>query len=140
MTILEYVKKTPGHRNSQGEPAPWTIVSHKTGKVLSSHKTKEDAEEHLRHMHIFKESANMDYGKSLVYYVKFNDNLGWLANGRIPAREMDMAKPFQFASDALDALLKATKEDDSIKQEGSKIVECYATPSDEFQAEDLENR
>ena len=48
MILLEYVKRIPGHRNSKGEPAPWTIVSHKTGKILSSHKTKKDAEEHLQ--------------------------------------------------------------------------------------------
>lgn len=53
--LLEYVKRMPGHRNSKGESAPWVIVSHKTGKVLSSHKTKAEAEEHLKQMHIFKE-------------------------------------------------------------------------------------
>lgn len=51
--LVEYVKHMEGHRNSKGEEAPWVIVSHKTGKVLSSHKTKKDAENHLQHMHIF---------------------------------------------------------------------------------------
>lgn len=54
--LVEYVKKVAGHRNSKGELAPWVIASHRTGKILSSHKTKEEAEEHLKHMHQFKES------------------------------------------------------------------------------------
>lgn len=52
--LLEYVKHMPGHKNSKGESAPWVIVSHKTKKVLSSHKTKAEAEKHLQQMHIFK--------------------------------------------------------------------------------------
>ena len=51
--ILEYVKYIKGHKNSKGESAPWVIVSHETNKILSSHKSKEDAKEHLRQMHIF---------------------------------------------------------------------------------------
>jgi len=65
MTLLEYVKKIPGHKNSKGESAPWTIVSHKTGKVLSSHKTKEEAEKHLQQMHYFKEDVNMSRAKKV---------------------------------------------------------------------------
>ena len=68
MTLLEYVKKIPGHRNSKGEPAPWAIVSHKTGKVLSSHKTKAEAEEHLKQMHIFKEGMEMERRRVLNRY------------------------------------------------------------------------
>jgi hypothetical protein len=52
--LLEYVKHMPGHKNLKGEDAPWAIVSHETGKVISSHKTKKEAEEHLKHMHMFK--------------------------------------------------------------------------------------
>lgn len=76
MILLEYVKRIPGHRNSKGEPAPWTIVSHKTGKILSSHKTKKDAEEHLKQMHIFKEGVGMikdEKKKSLTDFEKLVD-------------------------------------------------------------------
>lgn len=52
--LNEYVKKIPGHKNSKGENAPWVIISHETKKIISSHKTKEDAKKHLQHMHIFK--------------------------------------------------------------------------------------
>ena len=75
MTLLEYVKRMPGHKNSKGEPAPWVIVSHKTGKVLSSHKTKEDAEEHLRHMHIFKEGVEMTDFEKYIEYVESETGL-----------------------------------------------------------------
>ena len=51
--MVESVKYVPGHKNSKGESAPWTIVSHETGKILSSHKSKKAAEEHLKQMHIF---------------------------------------------------------------------------------------
>ena len=57
MTMLEYVKRVEGHKNSKGEPAPWTIVSHETGKIISSHKTKKAAEEHLKWMEIYKRKA-----------------------------------------------------------------------------------
>lgn len=49
--LLEYVTKVEGHKNSKGEPAPWVIKSHETGKILSSHKTKKAAESHLQDMH-----------------------------------------------------------------------------------------
>jgi hypothetical protein len=52
--VLEFIKHVPGHKNSNDEDAPWCIVSHETGKVISSHKTKKEAEEHLKHMHMFK--------------------------------------------------------------------------------------
>lgn len=53
MDLLEYVKKVPGHKNSKGELAPWTIVSHETGKIISSHKSKKAAEDHLKWMEIY---------------------------------------------------------------------------------------
>lgn len=43
-----------GHKNSKGESAEWCIVSHETGKILSSHKSKSAAKKHLSDMHKFK--------------------------------------------------------------------------------------
>lgn len=43
-----------GHKNSKGEKAEWCIVSHETGKILSSHKSKSAAKKHLSDMHKFK--------------------------------------------------------------------------------------
>jgi hypothetical protein len=53
-TLVEMVVYKKGHKNSKGEAAPWTIVSHETGKILSSHKSKSAAEEHLRQMEYYK--------------------------------------------------------------------------------------
>lgn len=56
--LVEMVQYKKGHKNSKGEDAPWTIVSHETGKILSSHKTKKKAEEHLRQMEYYKHAKN----------------------------------------------------------------------------------
>jgi len=48
------IKYQKGYKNSKGEDAPWTVVSHKDGHVISSHKTEEDAKRKLQFMHIFK--------------------------------------------------------------------------------------
>lgn len=52
--LVEMVVYKKGHKNSKGESAPWTIVSCKTGKILSSHKSKKKAEEHLKQMEYYK--------------------------------------------------------------------------------------
>lgn len=48
------VVRKKGHKNSKGEKAEWCIVSHETGKILSSHKSKAAAESHLTDMRKFK--------------------------------------------------------------------------------------
>lgn len=53
---LSFVSKCPGHRNSKGELAEWCVKSHDTGEIISSHKTKAQAKEHLKQMHIHKGS------------------------------------------------------------------------------------
>ena len=51
---MESVKYVKGHKNSKGEDAPWTIVSHETGKILSSHKSEAEAKKHLQQMEYYK--------------------------------------------------------------------------------------
>lgn len=51
MIKQSYIKYIKDHKDSKGGVAPYCIVSHETGKVLSSHKTREDAKEHLQDMH-----------------------------------------------------------------------------------------
>jgi hypothetical protein len=51
---ISYVAHVPGHKNSQGESAPWVIKQHNTGKILSSHKTREEAKTHLSQMEAHK--------------------------------------------------------------------------------------
>lgn len=41
----KYIQEKPGHKNSEGKSAPWVIIQKGTGKILSSHTTKEKAEE-----------------------------------------------------------------------------------------------
>lgn len=52
--LVEYVRYRRGHKNSKGESAPWVIISHSTGKILSSHSSKAEAKKHLREMEYFK--------------------------------------------------------------------------------------
>jgi hypothetical protein len=52
-TKLSFIKKIPGHKNSEGEEAPWCILKHETGKILRSYKTKAEAKNGLKLMHIF---------------------------------------------------------------------------------------
>jgi len=49
-----YVRQVPGHKNSKGESAPWCIFDHKSGKLLSSHKSEKAAKDHLQQMYIHK--------------------------------------------------------------------------------------
>lgn len=53
--LCEYVAHVPGHKNSQGEDAPWVIKSHGTGEILTSYKSKAAAESGLQNMEIHKE-------------------------------------------------------------------------------------
>ncbi len=52
--LKEYVEHRPGHKNSQGEDAPWVVVSHTTGEVISSYKSQAAAEQGLKDMETFK--------------------------------------------------------------------------------------
>ena len=56
MNLIEYIQKIPGHQNSEGEAAPWVILDHDDGSILSSHKTKKDAQDHLEQMKTYSES------------------------------------------------------------------------------------
>ena len=52
--LLEYVDYVSGHENSKGENAPWVIKSHTTGRIISSHKSKKEAQQHLKQIQMFK--------------------------------------------------------------------------------------
>ena len=62
-----------GHKNSKGEKAEWCIVSHDTGKILRSHKSKAAAESHLTDMRKCKHmKEDFDSAK------KFLENKGYI--------------------------------------------------------------
>lgn len=77
------VRHQKGHKNSKGELAEWVIVSHKDGHIISSHKTKAEAEKHLGDIRKFKhigESMQLEEAKELLesegYIVKsFKEDL-----------------------------------------------------------------
>lgn len=64
------VRYKKGHKNSKGEKAEWCIVSHKTGRVISSHKSKSAAKKHLGEIQMFKhmknESMSLDEAKQIL--------------------------------------------------------------------------
>jgi DNA-dependent RNA polymerase auxiliary subunit epsilon len=82
------VRFKKGHRNSKGEKAEWCIVSHKTGRVISSHKSKSAAEKHLGEIQMFKhmknESMNLDEAKQILknngYIVEYIDHVSEPSN------------------------------------------------------------
>lgn len=52
------VRYKKGHKNSKGEKAEWCIVSHDTGRIISSHKSKSEAEKRLGEIQMFKHMKN----------------------------------------------------------------------------------
>lgn len=65
---ISYIKYQKGHKNSKGEEAPWVIISHETGKILASFKTKEEAEKHLKRMQYFKHVEGISSGLEALFY------------------------------------------------------------------------
>ncbi len=58
-TVYSYVRHSPGHKDSSGEPAPWVIVDHDDGHIISSHKTEGEAKKHLQQMHAHKSNISL---------------------------------------------------------------------------------
>jgi hypothetical protein len=58
---VSFVKHCPGHKDSKGNKAEYCILSHTTNKILSSHKTRSEAEKHLQQMHIHKGETIMEF-------------------------------------------------------------------------------
>jgi len=54
VSTIQFLKN---HKNSKNENAPWIIRSHSSGKILSSHKTKEDAVKHLKDIEGYKKGS-----------------------------------------------------------------------------------
>lgn len=56
--MQEFVANMKGHKNSKGEAAPWVIKDEDNGKIISSHKTKDEANKHLQQMHTYENAAD----------------------------------------------------------------------------------
>lgn len=65
MIKYSFIKKMIGHRNSKGEVAEWCILSENDNKVLSSHKTKEEAVSHLKDIEGHKSAFILELNSSL---------------------------------------------------------------------------
>lgn len=68
--VISYIQYIKGHKNSKGESAPWVIRDHKTGKILSSHKSREEAEKHLKRMKYFKHKRKASININPVDIIK----------------------------------------------------------------------
>jgi len=81
LSVVSYIQYIKNHKNSKGEPAPWVIKEHNTGRILSSHKTKEEAEKHLKQIYYFrhkKAGYQMeldDYLKERLFEKYLNDHI-----------------------------------------------------------------
>lgn len=51
--LTDVIREQPGHKDAKGNPAPWTIVSEKTGNVIWSGGSKSEAESALGRIHSF---------------------------------------------------------------------------------------
>ena len=60
-----FVKHCPGHKNSKGMAAPFCIISHETGKILSSHASESEAKQHLKQMQMHKHMGSFENIKSI---------------------------------------------------------------------------
>ena len=74
-----FITHMEGHKNSKGESAPYVIKSHETGEILSSHKTKEEAEKHLyKDMQGHKKSSfepvMTDVFKEIAVWLRMQDD------------------------------------------------------------------
>lgn len=107
-----------GHKNSKGEKAEWCIVSHETGKILSSHKSKAAAESHLTDMRKFKHmKEDFDSAK------KFLEDKGYILlkeNSDIKSKIRDLIK------DMLDNRLIDSYGD--FTNEGRDIIQATGQP------------
>lgn len=105
---VSFVVHCPGHKDSKGETAEWCVKSHETGKILSSHKTKEEAKKHLQQMHIF----SADYKSALFNRDTFNFGPTQNSNKPLP-RHMYLFDPEETPARFIEAprvRLQAPKE------------------------------
>jgi hypothetical protein len=66
--IISYIQYVKNHKNSKGESAPWVIKEHNTGRILSSHKTREEAEKHLKQIYYFRHKKGNTEANEWINY------------------------------------------------------------------------
>lgn len=75
MIKYSYVKKIEGHKDSKGDLAEYVVMSHDTDSIISSHKTKQEAEKHLHDMHAHKAYSELIKVNSNILIVRYADLL-----------------------------------------------------------------
>lgn len=103
------VRHQKGHKNSKGETAEWVIVSHKDGHIISSHKTKAEAEKHLTDIRKFKhmgESMKLDEAKKIL-----NENGYTIHSKKLLTETTALSSPESILSDAIWGVFHDFKED-----------------------------
>ena len=82
MIKVAYIQEIKNHKDSSGNTAPFVIKDHDTGKILSSHKTRSEAEQHLKQMHQFKhmkksslEPVLDDIKKQIIVFFRMQHDL-----------------------------------------------------------------
>ena len=116
---VSYIKHIPGHEDSNGESAPWVICQHNTDKVISSHKTKQEAEEHLRDIHIHK-------GGKMIYR-EATDLNELLEKSKEDAKTKDLddipLAIFEDTDTAIDELIQSDDREHEVSEEHRDIPE-----------------
>lgn len=126
------VRHQKGHKNSKGETAEWVIVSHKDGHIISSHKTKAEAEEHLRDIQKFKhmgEHMNLEQAKNILNEAGFK----YIDTEKELKRKEKFTKDLAEYSNALNDIktsIKITKE--GLSQTLSDDMEDYVVNETRF--------
>jgi S-adenosylmethionine/arginine decarboxylase-like enzyme len=113
-----FVAHVPGHKNSKGEAAPWVIKSHEDGHIISSHKTKAEAKEHLRQMHAHSAASHKFSSESSQYDYEANGNDVILISpsNQTKLLEGDAAKSFWVSLDAIEERTLEGSQDEYNKQ------------------------
>jgi hypothetical protein len=130
MIKTAYIKHEPGHKNSKGQASPWVIYDHDDGKIISSHKTHEDAEKHLQQIHIFSQkniqlskiasieellsAVDDSISKLTIKKIKGNDPIGY-----ITLNELYDPESQTFSTEITE--VKMFENPDNIKEELQKL-------------------
>jgi hypothetical protein len=112
-----YVQYTPGHKNSKGEPAPWTIRDHETGEILQSYKTKEEAEKALKRMKYFKHKGDKTLRENIGRIARLlREAAGELENEAFKRKVILSRKTGEFDSDLEDLDIQNEKTEAFLKE------------------------
>ena len=121
------VRFQKGHKNSKGQTAEWVIVSHKDGHIISSHKTKADAEKHLVDIQKFK---HMSESMDIIKAKQLLENAGYLVENDDRTFSFNINKEIAELKDKRDYLQKLGLTLSKIFSAANIPVEMYIYKKD----------